>query len=80
MAAPTSSLCFAARRVVELANDMTCRLAAPARAFLGRPIGEACRASPAGFEMLLDGVYVETSIGHDIPAEFERPGSGETFY
>jgi signal transduction histidine kinase len=71
--------------VVELANDMTCRLLGRRlEQLLGRPIGEAVpELRQQGFEMLLDGVFTsgETSIGHDIPAEFERPGSGpETFY
>ncbi len=71
--------------VVELANDLTCRLLGRRlEQLLGRPIGEAVpELRQQGFEMLLDGVFTsgETSIGHDIPAEFERPDSGpETFY
>ena len=71
--------------VVELANDLTCRLLGrPLEQLLGRPIGEAVpELRQQGFETLLDGVFRsgEASIGHDIPAEFERSDRGpETYY
>ncbi len=72
--------------VVELANDMTCQLLGRRHDQLRRTAHRARRVPELreqGFETLLDGVFTsgETSIGHDTPAEFERPDGGrETFY